>query len=65
MAEIKGLGFRLASHHPTCGLLMYLEAQGLSKKVASGVKSILNGVSLVIALPITDLLSPLGLQVGV
>ena len=39
--------------------------RGLSKWVISRVISTLNGVSLIITLLITDLLSPLGLQVWV
>ena len=39
--------------------------RGLSKWVISRVLSTLNGVTLIITLLITDLLSPLGLQVGV
>ena len=42
-----------------------MEAQGLSKWVISRVISTLNGVTLIITLLITDLLSPLGLQVSV
>ena len=38
--------------------------RGLSKWVISRVISTLNGITLIITLLITDLLSPLGLQVG-
>ena len=52
-ASLIGLGLRVA-----------WRPRGLSKWVISRVISTLNGVTLVITLLITDLLSPLGLQVS-
>ena len=47
----------------TCLRLSTWRTRGLSKWVISRVISTLNGVTLIITLLITDLLSPLGLQV--
>ena len=47
----------------TCRLHCTWRLRGLSKWVIGGVISTLNGVTLIITLLITDLLSPLGLQV--
>ena len=49
----QGLGFRVTWW-----------PRGLSRWVISRVISTLNGVTLIITLLVTDLLSPLGLQVG-
>ena len=47
-----------------CSAIINWRPWGLSKWVISRVISTLNGVTLIITLLITDLLSPLGLQVN-
>ena len=57
------MGIHLNSLRPAMSILATWRPRGLSKWVISRVISTVNGVTLIITLLITELLSPLGLQV--